>query len=122
MDTMYKYRVKEQEYLIYDLNDNPADLDGRMVRTICAQNFGLGTMGVLAGPVFYGGRMTMQHILPDGSCVTLSEESRIVADTYLVNAGYLKTRKPENEDVVLAGKVYLYMDLGHQSQAEIGAA
>ena len=122
MDTMYKYRVKENTYLVYDLNENPSDLDGRMVRTICAQNCGLPTMGVLAGPVYYNGRMSMQHILPDGTFTELCEETRMVAETYLAEAGYFRSKKNNSDDVVLSGKVYLYLDLKHTSKTKAGAA
>lgn len=93
MDTiLLKYHHLGKDYLVYDVCKNSRKLNERAVRTICTRNFGLGTRGILAGPVIEGEKVGMKIYQPDG------KESRIdqcAAETfcqYLKDAGYDRTR------------------------------
>lgn len=89
MDTiLFKYHGHGEDYLVYDTCINRGDLDEKAVRTICARNFGLGALGILAGPVLDGSRKGVRLYRPDGSQDDLSDRETEIFTSYLRDAGY----------------------------------
>ena len=104
---LYKYRADEDNYLVYDVKRNAMDLDGRTVRTYCAQNFGLGAKGILAGPVMRNDHMEMTLYTPEGTTQEICGGSRDIARRYLRDAGYEKDLEV-CPDVSFVGKGFCF--------------
>ena len=72
---LLKYRGNDSEYLIYDSEKFHSCLHPKAVRSICARNFGLGTQGVMVGPVRKDGGLVMQIFSPDGEEKQMGEDA-----------------------------------------------
>lgn len=59
------------------------------IRRICHRNFGVGSDGILYGPLFEGGQIRLQIFNPDGSEAEKSGNGIRIFSKYLVDAGYL---------------------------------
>lgn len=102
MDTiLFKYHGHGEDYLVYDTCINRGDLDEKAVRTICARNFGLGALGILAGPVLDGSREGVRLYRPDGSQDDLSDRETEIFTSYLRDAGYRDGAGQSREDGLL---------------------
>ena len=87
---LLKYRGNDSEYLIYDSEKFHSCLHPKAVRSICARNFGLGTQGVMVGPVRKDGGLVMQIFSPDGEEKQMGEDALAASRRYLQDAGYIK--------------------------------
>lgn len=116
---LLKYNHLGSEYLVYDTCKNNLELDERAVRTICNQNFGLGTQGVLAGPFMAGKDMSIKIYQPNGRETTISRNAAKIFMQYLKDAGYSTQQNfvihteagdifpEEMAEVSAVGKMYL---------------
>lgn len=117
---LLKYHHLGNEYLVYDTCKNNFELDVKVIRTICNRNFGLGALGILAGPIMRGKDMCMKSYRPDGSEITVSRNAAETFMQYLKDAGYNKQRdfvlhteegdilsEEVQGDVAEIGKMYL---------------
>lgn len=94
MDTvLLKYHHSGNDYLVYDICKNSIELDERAIRTICARNFGIGSQGILAGPVGSGDKVGMKIYRPDGSEARVSRNAARIFMRYLKDAGYVKQQE-----------------------------
>ena len=94
MDTvLLKYHHLGNDYLVYDTCKNDIELDAKAIRTICSRNFGLGSQGILAGPVMSGGQMGMKSYHPDGSEARVNRNAMRIFRQYLEDAGYLERKE-----------------------------
>lgn len=137
MDTiLYKYHCLGDDYLVYDTCRNHIALDARAIRTICARNFGLGSVGILVGPMMDGAQMTMKSYRPDGSEMTAGLSGTQTFCKYLRDAGYLGDHacilrcdscelslsgEPEASDAEEIGKLFLseaFIDRNHIARCE----
>ena len=109
MDTiLMKYRSLENEYLIYDTNKNKAAINAHAVRTICSQNCGLRTSGIVAGPFLNSdGGMEMKMFAPDGEEKEPDQEAKSAGLCYLQDAGYLNGQHEQKAAAKAVGKVFL---------------
>lgn len=88
-----KYQGLGNDYLVYDVNKNKHELSTEEVKLLCDRNFGLGSDGILSGPYFYGDKMTVRILNPDGSEAEKSGNGIRIFSKYLWDAGYVKTKK-----------------------------
>lgn len=107
MDTvLLKYHQSGMDYLVFDTCKNNIVLDARTVRTICTRNFGLGSEGILAGPIGSGKNVEMKRYRPDGSEAEVNRSEACVFARYLQDAGYREYSRSvihtEEGDVSLA--------------------
>ena len=65
--TLEKYHGLGNDYLIFDPNKNELKLTKEAVRLICNRNFGVGSDGLLVGPILGEDKMTVKILNPDGS-------------------------------------------------------
>lgn len=89
----YKYHGLGNDYLIYDCQKNNVSLSSKAIRQICHRHFGLGSDGILVGPIFEDSSIGIKIYNPDGSEAEKSGNGvRIFAkyyrDAYLKNIEY----------------------------------
>lgn len=85
-----KYNGLGNDYLVYDCIKNNAVLDEKSVKLICDRNFGLGSDGILVGPIMQNGEISVKIINPDGSIAEKSGNGVRIFSKYLKDAGYIK--------------------------------
>lgn len=140
MDTvLFKYHGHGDDYLVYDTCINGERLDAKAVRAICARNFGLGALGILAGPVQEGNTAGVRMYRPDGSQADPSASEKEIFSSYLKDAGYLgaktdgsftggeegnqKGKTSDLEEVKAVGKLFLsdeFMKKNHLCTGQYG--
>lgn len=104
---LLKYRGNDSEYLIYDSEKFHSCLHPKAVRSICARNFGLGTQGVMVGPVRKDGGMVMQIFSPDGEEKQMGEDALAASRRYLQDAGYIQEDQEPAQRAFAIGKIFL---------------
>ena len=88
--TLEKYHGLGNDYLIFDPNKNELKLTKEAVRLICNRNFGVGSDGLLVGPILGEDKMTVKILNPDGSEAELSGNGVRIFGKYLKDAGYVQ--------------------------------
>lgn len=104
-----KYHGLGNDYLIYDPQKNACALTEADVRKICHRNYGLGSDGILVGPVWKGNEISVRILNPDGGEAEKSGNGVRIFSRYLKDAGYVKTE--EFDLLTLGGRVHVtYLD------------
>ena len=67
-----KYHGLGNDYLVYDPNKNQMNLNKERIRLICDRNFGLGSDGILEGPLLNESGLKFRVWNPDGSEAEIS--------------------------------------------------
>lgn len=101
-----KYHCMGNDYLVYDPNKNDLNLQAEQVKEICDRNFGLGSDGILVGPVLDGEQMYVKILNPDGSEAEKSGNGMGIFARYLKDAGYVQ--KTKVSWMTLGGEVTVY--------------
>jgi diaminopimelate epimerase len=86
----YKYHALGNDYLVIDPNQLDIKLDANTIRTICHRHFGIGSDGILYGPVLDGGLFKLRIFNPDGSEAEKSGNGVRIFARYLWEAGYVE--------------------------------
>ncbi len=90
--TLEKYHGLGNDYLIFDPNKNELELTEESVRLICNRNFGVGSDGLLVGPILGQDKLELKILNPDGSEAELSGNGVRIFGKYLKDAGYVQNR------------------------------
>ena len=90
-----KYHGFGNDYLIFDPNRSKAILPPEQVQLICNRNFGVGSDGILAGPLLTDAGIRVEIYNPDGSCAEQSGNGILIFAKYLRDAGYVTGRFAE---------------------------
>ena len=88
----YKYHGLGNDYLVYDTQKNSVKLNKESVCLICNRNFGLGSDGILEGPLFENGGIGLRIYNPDGSIAEKSGNGVRIFSKFLKDAGYVKEK------------------------------
>lgn len=88
--TLEKYHGLGNDYLIFDPNKNELKLTEESIRLICNRNFGVGSDGLLVGPIMGGEKLEVKILNPDGSEAELSGNGVRIFGKYLKDAGYVQ--------------------------------
>ncbi len=88
----YKYHGLGNDYLVYDTQKNTIKLSKDSIRLICDRNFGLGSDGILEGPVFEDGKIGVIIYNPDGSIAEKSGNGVRIFSKFLKDGGYIKKK------------------------------
>ena len=80
-----KYHGFGNDYLIFDPNQSEATLPPEHMQLVCNRNFGLGSDGILVGPLLTEEGLRVKIYNPDGS------EAEKSGNGMLIFAKYLKT-------------------------------
>lgn len=89
-----KYHGLGNDYLVFDPNKNELELNEANVKLICNRNVGLGSDGILEGPLL-GERLAVKIWNPDGSVAEKSGNGVRIFAKYLKDAGYVQKKNYE---------------------------
>lgn len=89
----YKYHALGNDYIVIDPAKNGVSLTEEAIRLICHRNFGVGSDGILYGPLRENGRLRLRILNPDGSEAEKSGNGIRIFTRYLVEAGYVTGRE-----------------------------
>ncbi len=99
----YKYHALGNDYIVIDPNHTQLNLTPDHIKLICHRHFGIGSDGILYGPLFEQGRMRLRIFNPDGSEAEKSGNGIRIFSKYLVDARYATTDRISLD--TLGGKV-----------------
>lgn len=85
-----KYHGLGNDYLVFDPNKNTLKLSEENVKLICDRHFGVGSDGILEGPILERERMEVRIWNPDGSIAEKSGNGVRIFAKYLKDAGYVQ--------------------------------
>ncbi len=88
----YKYHALGNDYIVMDPKWTGAGLNPDAVRLICHRNLGVGSDGILYGPIFDSDKIILRIYNPDGSEAEKSGNGIRIFSRYLVEAGYRSER------------------------------
>lgn len=89
-----KYHGLGNDYLVFDPNKNELELNEANVKMICNRNVGLGSDGILEGPLL-GEHLAVKIWNPDGSVAEKSGNGVRIFVKYLKDAGYVQKKNYE---------------------------
>jgi diaminopimelate epimerase len=101
----FKYHGLGNDYIVIDPQHADISLDPEVIRLICHRNFGVGSDGILYGPIGKDGNLQLRIFNPDGSEAEKSGNGIRIFSRYLFDAGYLHSNQFQLE--TLGGKVYV---------------
>jgi len=93
----FKYHALGNDYIVIDPNRNVIELDRDTIRIICHRNFGIGSDGILYGPIIEKGLQTLRILNPDGSEAEKSGNGIRIFSKYLFDSGYVSNSQVSNE-------------------------
>lgn len=93
-DCIRKYHGLGNDYLVFDPNKNELELNEANVKMICNRNVGLGSDGILEGPLL-GEHLAVKIWNPDGSVAEKSGNGVRIFAKYLKDAGYVQKKNYE---------------------------
>lgn len=86
-----KYHALGNDYIVMDPAKCPLEPTPERIRLICHRNFGVGSDGILWGPVMKNGRVSLRIFNPDGGEAEKSGNGVRIFSRYLIDEGYVKT-------------------------------
>lgn len=84
-----KYHGLGNDYLVLDPNKNDCILQDRKIEMICRRNFGVGSDGILYGPIIEDGKIFVKIFNPDGSEAEKSGNGIRIFAKYLLDESYV---------------------------------
>jgi len=84
-----KYQALGNDYLVIDPNKTPFPLSPKTVRLICDRHQGVGSDGLLYGPIQQGPTLHVRIFNPDGSEAEKSGNGTRIFAKYLIDTGYV---------------------------------
>ena len=87
-----RYHGLGNDYVVFDPNKNELELTRENVRMICDRNAGLGSDGVLEGPILEADGMHVKVWNPDGSESETSGNGVRIFAKYLKDASYVQKK------------------------------
>jgi diaminopimelate epimerase len=91
--TLEKYHGLGNDYLIFDPNKNDLELTTENIQLICNRNFGVGSDGLLVGPILGNDKLEVKIYNPDGSEAEISGNGVRIFGKYLKDAGYVQKNR-----------------------------
>lgn len=83
-----KYHALGNDYIVIDPNKTQIKLNPDLIKLICHRNFGIGSDGILFGPIMLNGVMGLKIFNPDGSEAEKSGNGIRIFGRYLYDVGY----------------------------------
>ena len=84
-----KYHALGNDYLVVDPAYFPMELTEENIRLLCDRNFGVGSDGILYGPLTFDAPYQVRIFNPDGGEAEKSGNGIRIFSKYLVDAGYV---------------------------------
>lgn len=88
-----RYHGLGNDYVVYDPNKNEMKLNPENVKLICDRNEGIGSDGILEGPIMKDEGMYVEIWNPDGTKSETSGNGVRIFAKYLKDAGYIQKKK-----------------------------
>jgi len=85
----FKYHALGNDYLVVDPQKTSIELTPQSIRLICHRNFGVGSDGILFGPILEHKQMRVRIYNPDGSEAEKSGNGIRIFSRYLHETGYV---------------------------------
>lgn len=116
----YKYHALGNDYIVIDPNKTRVNLSEENIRLICHRNFGIGSDGILYGPIFQNDSINLRILNPDGSEAEKSGNGVRIFSRFLVDAKYIT--KKEFSLGTLGGDVHVELldEKGSQIRVDMG--
>jgi len=109
MSDFYKYHGLGNDYLVIDPAKFDLNLNTESVRLICDRNYGVGSDGILYGPLrTEDGSIFVRIFNPDGSEAEKSGNGLRIFSRYLVEAESVKSQ--DFEIITKGGRVSVHLD------------
>lgn len=89
---MEKYHGLGNDYIVLDPNKNSITLNKETIKLICHRNFGVGSDGILYGPIIEKEKIKLKIYNPDGSEAEKSGNGVRIFSRYLLEDGYIKEK------------------------------
>ncbi len=87
-----KYHGLGNDYFVFDPNKNELELTRVNVKLVCNKNFGMGSDGILEGPILKDDGLYVRIWNPDGSNAGQSGNGVRIFAKYLKDAGYVQKK------------------------------
>ena len=87
---LYRYHGLGNDYLVLDPRRFSLSLNEERIKRICNRNFGVGSDGILYGPILEEGKIKVRIYNPDGGEAEKSGNGVRIFSKYLKDAGYVK--------------------------------
>lgn len=87
-----KYHGLGNDYFVFDPNKNELKLTSENIKLICNRNFGMGSDGILEGPIFTEDGIYVRIWNPDGSEAEKSGNGARIIAKYLKDADYVQKK------------------------------
>lgn len=116
----HKYHALGNDYIVMDPNKTNVNLSAENIRLICHRNFGIGSDGILYGPLFQDDSLRLRIFNPDGSEAEKSGNGIRIFSRYLVDTGYVTGRKFQLETLGGTVQVELMDGKGRQIRVDMG--
>lgn len=84
-----KYHGLGNDYLVLDPCLNSIELTEEKIKNICNRHFGVGSDGILYGPILENGEIKVRIFNPDGSEAEKSGNGVRIFSKYLLDKGYI---------------------------------
>jgi diaminopimelate epimerase len=88
----YKYHALGNDYIVIDPRSG-IKMSSSNIKLICERNYGIGSDGILYGPIFNEGRINLRIFNPDGSEAEKSGNGIRIFARYLLDRGYVTESK-----------------------------
>ena len=85
----HKYHALGNVYLVIDPNKTRLNLSGDTIKLMCDWHYGIGSDGILYGPLFEDGEIQLRIFNPDGSAAEKSGNGIRIFSRYLFETGYV---------------------------------
>ena len=116
----YKYHALGNDYIVIDPSKTKINLSEENIRLICHRNFGIGSDGILYGPLFKDNTIHLKIFNPDGSEAEKSGNGIRIFSRFLSDAGYVENN--EFKLATLGGDVHVKLldEKGSKIQVDMG--
>lgn len=88
----YKYHGLGNDYIVIDPAKTDIKLTTENVKLICDRNYGIGSDGILYGPIFIDNQICLKIYNPDGSIAEKSGNGVRIFSRYLVESKYVSQK------------------------------
>ena len=103
----YKYHALGNDYIVIDPNRTQISLAPEAIKLICHRNFGIGSDGILYGPLREGDRLRLRIFNPDGSEAEKSGNGIRIFARFLVEEEYVKEKTFSLETLGEIGRAHV---------------
>lgn len=116
----YKYHALGNDYVVMDPNRTKFKLTPDTIKLICHRHFGIGSDGILYGPIKTNGKVGLKIFNPDSSEAEKSGNGIRIFARYLWDTGYQKNKSFQLQTEGGLVSVEILDDLGEMIKVDMG--